>query len=82
MAKIAKMKRAGKPTMKFDSKTDLIVHLARRKRGVSGTEIMDATGWPSGSAKFRVARLAESRGFEMERVDSDEARYRLVKPTV
>lgn len=51
------------------SKTDKVVELARRRTGVSGAEIMEATGWPVGNAKAKVAYLAESRGFKAVRYD-------------
>lgn len=51
------------------SKTEEIVRLAKRPNGVTGAEIIEATGWPSGSgsAKWRVQHLAIAR--EMKAVE-------------
>ena len=61
------------------AKTAAIVELARRRNGVSGLEIIEATGWPVGNAKERIGRLADSYGFtavRIERADGTIA-YRL-----
>jgi hypothetical protein len=71
MAKTTKIERG--------AKTAAIVELARRRNGVSGAEIIEATGWPVGNAKERIGRLAVSYGFtpaRVERADGTVA-YRL-----
>jgi hypothetical protein len=63
------------------AKTRLIEKLARRPGGVSGVEIMKATGWKSGSAAWRVGVLAQMLDMDYEDLGRDEngqVHYRLV----
>jgi hypothetical protein len=71
---------AKKTETKSVSKTGIIEELARRPQGVTGVEIIEATGWPSGSAKWRVGALAERLGCDFEQVERDgrEVGYRLL----
>lgn len=74
-ASASRSKAAGR-----NSKTDAAIKLAKRKLGINGSELMEVTKWPSGSAKYRVRAWAKARdmGWEpVKRKDGSKA-YRLV----
>lgn len=50
------------------TKTQTIIDLAKRKSGVSGSEIVESTGWPAGSAKWRVEHIAATYGLHSVRL--------------
>lgn len=55
------------------AKTQEIIKLAMRPQGVTGVEIMAATGWPSGSAGWRVGTLADRLGMVLsDRIMRDD----------
>jgi hypothetical protein len=58
---------AKKMKMAHGAKTAEVVRLAKRINGVSSQEIMAATGWPGGSAQWRVTRLAEQLGLHVSK---------------
>jgi len=62
------------------TKTDVVIRLAKRKRGVSGPEIVAATGWQCGSTKWHIEHYCRRFDLEYERIPTEGriVRYRIL----